>query len=192
MRVYQQITLLPSPETGIYFLWEKVFQQIHLALVEIKNSDNQVPVGVSFPEYDSQAHFLGASCRLFAPDIESLQKLALDKWLLRFNDYLDLTRIRDVPDRVASYAIYRRKQPKSSLERVARRKAKREGLTFEQAFSALSHVSPQQIRTPYIVMNSHSSKKRFYLFIQREVVDEPKQGVFSTYGLSQDSTVPEF
>jgi len=34
MKWYIDLTLLPESEIPIYFLWEKVYQQLHLALVE--------------------------------------------------------------------------------------------------------------------------------------------------------------
>ncbi|PIQ28273.1 type I-F CRISPR-associated endoribonuclease Cas6/Csy4 [bacterium (Candidatus Blackallbacteria) CG17_big_fil_post_rev_8_21_14_2_50_48_46] len=192
MEVFQQLTLLPTPEAGVYFLWEKIFQQVHLALVEIQNPDGQISVGISFPDYDGQSHFLGERCRFFATERDLLEKLRMKQWLSRFNDYVDLSGIRDVPDRIDTYAVYRRLQPKSSIERLARRKAKREGLSFEQAMAFLQSFKPQEVRTPYILMNSHSSERRFQLFIQKEVVENPVSGYFSTYGLSSHSTVPEF
>ncbi len=59
MKHYIDIILLPDPEIPLYFLWEKVYQQLHLALVEIKEPDNKVKVGVAFPQYDEQQHQLG-------------------------------------------------------------------------------------------------------------------------------------
>ena len=51
MKNYIEITLLPSAEITLSFLWEKLYQQLHLALVEIQDSDKSVSVGVSFPKY---------------------------------------------------------------------------------------------------------------------------------------------
>lgn len=36
MKNYIELTLNPDLETPLYYLWEKLFQQIHLALVENK------------------------------------------------------------------------------------------------------------------------------------------------------------
>ena len=44
MKHYIDITLLPSDDIGVHFLWSKVMMQVHLALVEIQDSNKQVPV----------------------------------------------------------------------------------------------------------------------------------------------------
>ena len=56
MKYYQQISLMPTADIGLYFLWQKVYQQIHLALVENKSSDNVSAIGVSFPEYNTNRY----------------------------------------------------------------------------------------------------------------------------------------
>ena len=58
MNYYQDITLLPDADIGLYFLWQKVYQQIHLALVENKSADNASAIGVAFPEYNVDKHHL--------------------------------------------------------------------------------------------------------------------------------------
>ena len=41
MKYYLDITLLPSDDIGVHFLWTKVMIQMHLALVEIQNEKNK-------------------------------------------------------------------------------------------------------------------------------------------------------
>ncbi|MCO4790206.1 type I-F CRISPR-associated endoribonuclease Cas6/Csy4, partial [Vibrio cholerae] len=36
MNYYQEITLLPDADIALGFLWQNVFQQVHIALVEHK------------------------------------------------------------------------------------------------------------------------------------------------------------
>jgi len=60
MKYYLDITLLPDAETNLGFLWHKVYQQVHIALVENKVAKNQSEIAVSFPEYGSKAFPLGA------------------------------------------------------------------------------------------------------------------------------------
>ncbi|MBL1422430.1 MAG: type I-F CRISPR-associated endoribonuclease Cas6/Csy4, partial [Alphaproteobacteria bacterium] len=45
MKYYLDITILPDEEANLGFLWHKVYQQIHIALVENKIADNQSAIG---------------------------------------------------------------------------------------------------------------------------------------------------
>jgi CRISPR-associated endonuclease Csy4 len=192
MKYYIEISLLPSADINLNFLWEKVFQQVHLGLVEMKTSNGAVPIGISFPEYNAERHELGRKMRLFAADKLVLETLNAPKWLRRFNDYVHLTRIRPVPDHVSAYASYTRQQSKSSKQRLARRKAKREGIELEQALKLLEDFQEQQLKNPFITMTSQSSGRRFHLFILKKEIEQPIDKGFSSYGLSPSSTVPEF
>lgn len=194
MKVYQDIELCPNAEISPFFLWEKVFQQLHLALVEIQDDQGHVPIGVSFPEYDNRKKVpLGLVVRVFAPDEATLKKLALTQWLERLGEYVNVPRVRSVPDDVQKYACYQRQQPKSNVERLARRKAKRQNISFEQALASFGDFTEQSVTTPYIQMKSQSSQQRFRLFIAKKQMNKPHPGNFSTYGLSlEQATVPEF
>lgn len=193
MKYYQQITLLPTADVGIYFLWEKVYQQIHLALVEIKDGAGHVPVGISFPGYTKNPWALGNQLRLFSPDEETLHNLAASQWLQRLSNYVHITEIQPILP-TQSYAIYQRRQPKSSMDRIARRKARRHNLSLEQAIASLNNFQEERkINNPYIQLKSQSSQHRFRLFIAKEETDKAHNGLFSTYGLSlSGSTVPIF
>jgi len=192
MKYYIELTLLPGADIGHYFLWGKVFHQVHLGLVEMKTSNGTVPIGISFPEYKSERHEIGSKLRFFASDKSVLETLNMPEWLRYFNDYVHLTRIRSVPDHVLTYACYMRQQPKSSKQRLARRKARREGIGVEQALKLLEGYQEQRLKNPFINMTSQSSGRRFCLFIVKEEAVQPMNQGFNSYGLSQCSTVPEF
>lgn len=193
MKSYIDITLLSNADIGLYFLWEKVFQQIHIGLVEMKDIKGVVPVGIALPEYDAEKLCLGNKLRLLAETENILQKFNIDKWLKRFSDYIRLTQIRTVPDNIKSYAIYRRQQTKNNKERLARRRSKRHNVSLEQAMSDLESFEDKLIKTPFIYVESQSSeKKRFRLFIEKKIIHSSVNKGFSSYGLSAESTVPEF
>ena len=193
MNFYIEIQLLSSSEIPIYFLWEKVYQQIHLALVEVKDSDGNTKVGVSFPEYNAAQHQLGNKLRLFALSREELDGLRIDKWLSRVADYVDVSSIGNVPDNIEKFAIFKRVQVKSSNERLARRKAKRSGMSYEDALSSLNQYAEKVSTLPYINIKSLSSDKRYRLFISlQEVKGDNLSACFSTYGLSSQFSVPMF
>lgn len=49
---YQEITIIESPEIPPYCIWSKLYTQVHLALVEMKKTDESVVnIGVGFPGY---------------------------------------------------------------------------------------------------------------------------------------------
>ncbi|NJA06703.1 type I-F CRISPR-associated endoribonuclease Cas6/Csy4 [Methylococcaceae bacterium WWC4] len=213
MNFYQELKLLPLDEISIHFLWSKVFQQIHLGLVEMQDEQKQVPIGVSFPEYviGEKYSVLGAKCRLFAQDEATLVCFDAPKWLARLNDYVHCTSIRPVPDKVAGYAIYRREHAKTNPERLARRYAKRHDLDFDAAWNGVVELrsdskggetypksfrycdmSDKRIATPFIRLQSLSNGQSFCLWIKKVTVAESSSGEFSSYGLSATATVPEF
>jgi len=214
MKVYQEIKLLESPEIPLHFLWEKVFQQIHLGLVEMKGDQGRVPIGLSFPEYVTGEKYsvLGGKLRLLAKDEATLSRFNATKWLSRLSDYVHCTSIRPVPEKVTGYAIYRREQPKTNKERLARRYAKRHNVDYETALNGpvvlsvkskenvgcekvemrYSELEQQTITTPFIRLKSLSSEQPFCLWIKKTLVSEPSGATYSSYGLSAVSTVPEF
>ena len=194
MGFYCEITLLPNPEVNINFLWSKVFQQIHLGLVEIQDDQGRVPIGVSFPEYvvGEKYSVLGGKCRLFAPDEATLARFNAAKWLVRLNDYVHCTGIRPVPEKLAGYAVYQRQQPKTNKERLARRYAGRHSVDYDTALMRYNSMAHQTITAPFIRLKSLSGNQVFCLWIKKTVVVEPSGSTFSSYGLSAESSVPEF
>ena len=194
MKCYLEITLLPNPEVGINFLWSKVFQQIHLGLVEMQDEQGRVPIGVSFPDYvtGEKQSVLGGKLRLFAKDEATLSRFNASQWLSRLSDYVHCTSIRPVPEKLTGYAIYQREQPKTSKERLARRYAKRHNEDYDTAVLRYSSMVYKTIALPFIRLKSLSGNKEFCLWIKKTEVAELSGTAFGSYGLSAVSTVPEF
>ena len=213
MKYYQDISLLPDAEVNLGFLWQKVYQQLHLALVEIKTVDNKSEIAISLPEYcdkqpaknETDKFPLGNKLRLFAVTQEQLQQLDVAKWLNRLTDYTHVTSIKEVPLSADKFVYFKRKQFDTNVDRLARRRAKRKGESFEQALKYYTNFKDQKTRLPFVNMLSLSSnknlifseKKKFRLFIEREIVDQESVGEFSCYGLSsrelsKQATVPLF
>ena len=207
MKFYQEINLLPElvadkeedKKTGIYFLWQKIFQQIHFALVNIKNADEKVSVGISFPEYvnstEASEKKLGSKLRFFAETKEELEKLDIEKYLARFSDYVHIIKPRPIlQNKIRGYAVFSRWSVDLNPERLARRYAKRNGISFEEALDRYKNFKEKD-KPPYIQLKSFSGKRDFRLYISKKVVEQPQSGLFTCYGLSlSDSyaTVPLF
>lgn len=189
MKYYQEITLIPSLEIPIRFLMSKVFYAIHLALASSKDENGKSPIGVSFPTYEERA--LGNKIRLLSDCEEALEHLGLNERLQKFVDYVHITGIRKIPEsRIRGYLCFTRFQPDGSVPRKARRYAKRHSVTYEEAEKILK--TKEHACMPYIQLTSHSTNQKFSLLIQKRKMDHPLVGTFSTYGLSDTSTVPDF
>ena len=204
MKHYIEITLIDNTDINLFSLWSKVFQQIHLGLVEIQDDQGQVPIGLSFPEYviGDKYSLLGSKLRLFANDEAMLNQFDAVKWLARLSDYVHCTRIRPVPEKIIGYAIYQREQPKTNPERLARRYARRLAerekraevdADYETALTRYSKRHRQTINSPFIQLKSLSSENNFCLWIKKVPIDvQSSTTQFSSYGLSSISTLPEF
>ena len=200
MNYYIEVTLMENDQFSPYELWSQLYPQLHLALVEAKNADNKVNIGFSFPQYrfhqDKGVGFIGTKLRLFAESEANLKKLDIRRWLERLEDYVHVTSIREGPNEIKNYPIYKRKQVKTNAQRLARHRVKRGDIGFDEALARYSNVVTTT-NMPYIEMKSLStsdqqSEKRFKLFIEKQSAEKSETQVFSTYGLSSVSSVPEF
>ena len=144
MNYYQEITLLPNADIDLYFIWQKLYQQIHLALVGNKKDDNASSIGVSFPEYDANKFSLGTKLRIFAEKEQTLEHMQCEKWLNRLSDYVHLSEIKPVPERLSGYACFKHIKLKGNKEKLARRRAKRKGETLQQALSHFENFEEQE------------------------------------------------
>ncbi len=192
MKHYIDITLLPDAETNLGFIWQKVYQQVHLGLVESKTETNDSDVAISFPENGSSDFPLGTKLRLLSLNQESLQQLNINKWLSRLLDYVHCTSIKEVPAGVTQYVRFSRKQFKTNIEKLARRRAKRKGESFDKAMEHYKGFKDEQSKLPFINMRSLSSDRQFRLFVEKELLEKSVEGKFNCYGLSKTATVPWF
>lgn len=191
MNFYLEITLLPGTEIGLNFLWGKVYQQLHLGFVAMKDENGKVAIGVSFPNYDTENHNLCKKLRLFAETEDLLARLNAREWLAVLSDYVHLTSIKPVPEKIEKYASFYRIQLKSQLNR-AQRKARRKNISVEKALHYYDAYVEQRTKAPFINLKSASSGESFKLFIGYVEQDEASKKGFSCYGLSRQSTVPIF
>lgn len=199
MKYYLDITLLPSDDIGIHFLWSKVMMQVHLALVEIKDEHEKVPVAVGFPQYREKKaekqSFLGHQLRLFAKEKTDLERLDINKWLNRLADYVHIKGVGEVPE-TSEYESFNRRTLSVSPEKLIRRRMKRHDETLEQASAHFDgyKMSIEDKALPFIKMKSLTSQDEFHLGIIRKRVASKEEGdfVFNTYGLSAQGVLPKF
>ena len=197
MNYYQEITLLPDVEISLGFIWQNVFQQVHIALVENKIGPNQSAIAVGFPDYKQGRFPLGSKLRLFAEKQEQLEKLVISNWLSRLEDYVHVKGIKPVPTET-TYACFTRKHVKSPerIEREMQEKAARwsakSGKSLAQCLIDLEKTKPEgHSKLPFVFLHSQETKRRspnesskFPLFIAKTDLKSRQEGAFDCYGLS--------
>lgn len=199
MQYFQDVLLQERLEQDVplHFLWRTVYQQLHLALAEMQDDKGQVGVGVAFPDYGSSQ--LGATLRLLATNSDQLNDLNLKQWFARLNGYTLIKPAQVInPKLVNGYGVFMRDQvkQKGSVEKNARRRAKRCGISYEEALQYFQgYEKPFVQATPFVWMQSLSSGHNYQLRITRTMSTEPaKSPRFNTFGLGVSScaAVPLF
>ena len=204
MNYYLDITLLPDAETNLGFLWEKVYQQIHLLLVEHKVGEKDSAIGLSFPKYGSKDFPLGDKLRLLAKNEQGLVNLNVNHWLGRLADYVHVKVIKPVPSDVSRFVYFKRKQFKSpnklrkNLDSRAEAIAQKNGFDIAEVKKRLLasiDSFDQESKLPFINLRSLSTDKlmspdqrrKFLLFIEQQPAKSPigKSEVFTCHGLSR-------
>ena len=194
MQYYQELTLLPDCEMSVNFIWSKLYQKLHLLLVISKNVRKE-NIGISFPQYtcndDEKIMQLGNKMRIFADKREALDNLSLKEELNVYQDYIHVTTVRKVPSTCHEYAIYKRYHVEGSIAQKARRYARRHNISDDEAFK-LFPMDKRGWELPFVRLKSSTNGNVFRLYIQRKKTDSQIIGEYSSYGLSNRASVPEF
>ena len=189
MQYYQELTLLPDSEIPLPALWSKVYETVHIALAE----DGSGEIGISFPAYGDVAFPLGDKMRIIALSAETLEQLQLKKKLNRLQDYLHMKSVNPVPEKkVHSYASYSRWHKENTKEQKVRRYLKRHSDVTEKEARDLFPGDQYGKEPPFVQMKSCSNHHRYQLYIKRTEKQEEVNGLYTTFGLSMDATVPEW
>jgi CRISPR-associated endonuclease Csy4 len=184
---YIDILLLPDPEFPASMLMGALYNKLHKALVVLDSRD----IGISFPQYQLKPRTLGQSMRLHASE-KRLHKLMAENWLQGMRDHVQVSGVLPIPE-VAQYCVVSRRQFKTNADRLRRRRMQRKGESYEQAVQAIPHSIERKPNLPFVMLRSQSTGQAFALFIaQSEVLSEPLQGSFNTYGLGQNASIPWF
>lgn len=206
MNYYLDITLLPDAEANLGFLWQKVYQQIHLMLVGHKIGEQDSAIAVSFPHYDDRAFPLGNKLRLLGESEKALNDLKVGQWLSRLDDYVHIKGIKPVPDDVEQFVYFKRKQFKSpdklreGIDEQAKKLAAKNNFDVDEVkrrlLESIENLETES-RLPFINVTSLSTDKNrpfeekgsFKLFIEKETAENNmnNDGLFTCYGLSRRS-----
>lgn len=200
MNFYQEITLIPDAEISPYFLWSKVYNQLHIALADVKNKHGIDSIGISFPNYKYEEKdgktfaTLGNKLRVFANTADEIDKLALAVWLARLIDYVHLTTVKEVGDKATGNVVVRRYRYKDFDKKVAEF-AQFKGISKKDALAHCLEHKRAIKRYPFISLQSKTNQFDYKLSIWQENAKEAKTGSFNTYGInnmSNDVTVPHW
>ncbi|MDY6275579.1 MAG: type I-F CRISPR-associated endoribonuclease Cas6/Csy4 [Succinivibrionaceae bacterium] len=190
LNFYIEIQLQSTDDVPIWFIMSKAYGMIHKSLGRA-SANGKCPVGVSFPHMDEKAHEIGDIIRLFAEDSETLNALQLQDALSRYTDYLIVSKVR--PVRPAKGYVTYYKVHYSFTNSQIRRFARHRGISEDEAFRL--YKVPERRHYPGIRLRSSSTNQDYMLFINSEQCKEPREGLFSTMGLSskiEKITVPVF
>lgn len=195
---YQEITIIPDPEIAPYFIWSKLFTQLHIALADVKNGHDIDSIGVSFPDYhyddkNEKSSKLGLKLRVFAPNQKDLETLNLDKWLTRLTDYVHIKGIKEVGSNATGYVSVQRYRFKP-IDIQVKSLVSTRGVSNEEAIAIVAKRKPE-LRLPFIRMYSESNKTHYPLQILQQPSQEQVIGKFNVYGvngMSNAVTVPHW
>ncbi|MBX3655678.1 MAG: type I-F CRISPR-associated endoribonuclease Cas6/Csy4 [Ramlibacter sp.] len=187
---YINITLLPDPEFSHAHLLGALVAKLHRALVQGRITD----IGVSYPQHVSQPltqRTLGVVLRLHGtPD--ALQRLIGQDWLKGMRDHTQVGELLRVPAN-AQHRTVRRRQFKTNVDRLRRRRMQRKGETAEQAAAAIPSTVERRPDLPFVRLHSSSTGQPFCLCVDHgPLQSEPVAGAFNAYGLGHEATVPWF
>lgn len=184
---YIDLTVVPDPETSGAQLLGALYGRFHLALVQHRIDD----IGVSFPQYSLNPRALGHALRLHGT-AEILRRLMEADWLKGVRDHVRMTEIAPAPAG-AQHRVVQRRQFKTNVERMRRRRMRRKGETAVQAARAIPDTVQRRPDLPYVHLRSQSSRQPFCLFVAvGPPLGQAVPGTFNSYGLGGSATVPWF
>jgi len=187
MDYYLDLEILPNAEMGKNIVMNVIGSRLHQFLVVEKG----VELGTSFPDYSKNPRTLGKRMRLHGTS-QSLDRVAQSEWLELLGDYVHVKDVQQKP-KSCKYVDVRRVQAKSSVLRLARRYARRHGVSLDEALALYKNVSDKKLSYPFLSLNSNSTGQRFNLFIkQSQPHSIARAGKFNSFGLSKTASLPWF
>lgn len=187
---YIDFTLLPDPEFSHAHLLGALVSKLHRALVQGRYTD----IGVSYPQHIQQPaarRTLGAVLRLHGTP-NALERLMEQDWLKGMRDHTQVSGPSPIPDD-AQHRTVRRRQFKTNVDRLRRRRMQRKGETAAQAAAAIPLSVERRPDLPFVQLRSSSTGQPFSLCVEHgPLLSQPAPGTFNAYGLGQEATVPWF
>lgn len=185
---YLDIVVVPDAETGAPALMGALCDRLHRDLVQHRIDS----LGISFPRYSVIPRSIGETLRLHGSE-DLLRDYMSRDWLRGLRAHVRISEVASVPDGVVHRNV-RRRQFKSNVARLRRRRMRRKGETAEQAAMAIPAGAVERPTLPYLHLRSLSTGQSFCMFIAMgDPLPAPVPGAFNSYGLGEcGTTVPWF
>lgn len=188
---YFELRTIPQIELTDVDVMNHLMQTVHQTLA---NYDGKV--GISFPAYGKKySSPLGGIIRFFA-DSATLDALEQDlKFSSTINDYAIIMPKTAIPEHVKGYlCVSRVRQKGASALRRAERRLTEQGKWSKQIRDNMLNKwgSKTLAQYPHCHLTSSSTGQSFILWINQRTCSSSQLGLFNSYGLSQQATVPDF
>lgn len=176
----------PDPEFSQTHLVSALYSKLHRQLVSMR-SDN---IAVGFPGYSLRPRGLGDTVRLLGAK-DPLEALMESDWVMGMESMVNIASISTVPPG-AAHRCLKRRQFKTSGERLRRRFKRRHDVTDEE----VERLMPDRqvlVDLPYVRLRSTSTGQAFSMFLAlSDPLTQPVPGSFNSYGLSAQASIPWF
>jgi CRISPR-associated endoribonuclease Cas6/Csy4 subtype I-F len=196
MRKYIPLTLIPDSSSGISVpvLMTQVMEKLHQRFVQIKDKDDLIPIGISFPDYQLKPPLLGNFVRIHGEE-DALNFLNIDEHIKPLQDYIHIAKPRPVPKmKLKGYVSYARIRFDRGKDILIRRHMNRHGSTMDEAkqlYASYKKRDPKKF--PFILMRSKSSGNQPYpLYLKQFIHDCPGDKYFNTFGIKFGNGVEWF
>lgn len=184
---YLDICLRPDPDFPAGQLMGALFSKLHRRLVTL-DTDN---IGISFPAHSLRPRAIGSHLRMHGSTAD-LDAVMATRWLGGMREHADIGSVAKVPEN-SSHRTVSRRQFKTNVERLRRRRMRRHGETEEQVMVNIPDQVEQKVSLPFVQIRSASSNQRFSMFIEHGPEQQQAvPGYFNSYGLSPEATIPWF
>jgi len=184
---YIELTIQPDPDFAPHHLMGALFSKLHRRLVELDRDD----IGTSFPQHRVSPKDIGNTLRIHG-DTTALDALMAKPWLQGMREHVRIGEMAK-PPADARHRIVRRRQFKTNAERLRRRHMRRHDVSAQAAMETIPDSVERKVPLPFVQMRSASTNQSFSLFVEHgQECEQPQQGQFNSYGLSNGATVPWF
>lgn len=194
MKFYIEIEIR-NKNTPLHYVWPRLYTQLHHVLVSQKNQNDQVGIGLGFPDYavrNNGNKTLGRRWRLFSENSEDLNNLKLSEKLHELRQYLHISAVLLVPShQIKKYHNFTRQRPGKSIEATIRRVMKRQNISMEHA-REICAVPEKKLDVPFVHLVSSSNGHSYTLHIARNECLKSNISIFNTFGLSDKASIPHF
>lgn len=165
-------------------LLNKVYTKFHKRLYDLKSSE----IGASFPSYQVK---LGQTLRIHGIQ-KSLAELQNENWLGGLIGYCDVSVIEKIPAQIEGYRTVSRIQTTMSYAKLKRLKQRR-SIKPEEEKIYKARMFSKGIDNPYLELKSTSNGQKHRRYIEfGEILENPVNGLFDSFGLSKKATIPWF